>query len=99
MKKLEEAGETDKIAEFKEGAAPALKYIYKNLKDFEFYAGESMNPDGTVSCLKLYIYMYISYNLTLHNLNLILHIVHNNWFSQLDNFLLQRNSVNNKASL
>ena len=50
MKKLEEAGETDKIAEFKEGAAPALKYIYKNLKDFEFYAGESMNPDGTVSC-------------------------------------------------
>ena len=49
MKRLEAAGETEKVAEFKEHAASALKYIYKSLKDLEFYSGESMNPDGTVS--------------------------------------------------
>merc|ERR1712200_41697 len=36
MKKLEAAGETEKVAEFKEHA---------------FYSGESMNPDGTVGYL------------------------------------------------
>merc|ERR1712033_57874 len=51
MKGLEEAGQTEKVAEFKEGAGPALKYLYKNWKDFELYAGESMNPDGTVGYL------------------------------------------------
>ena len=54
MKALEAAGQTEKVAEFKEHAAPALKYIYKNLKDFEFYSGESMNPDGTVSIINLF---------------------------------------------
>ena len=51
LKKLEADGQTEKVAEFKENAASALKYIYKNLKDFEFYSGESMNPDGTVGYL------------------------------------------------
>ena len=51
LKKLEADGQTEKVAEFKENAASALKYIYKNSKNFEFYSGESMNPDGAVGYL------------------------------------------------
>ena len=36
------------IEEFKNGAAGALKYLYKNIKDLEIYTGESMNPDGAM---------------------------------------------------
>lgn len=39
------------LAEFKAGAAGALKFIFSNLADYEFYVGESMNPDGATGYL------------------------------------------------
>ncbi|PPQ72577.1 hypothetical protein CVT26_003708 [Gymnopilus dilepis] len=43
--------EPDKVQEFEKGAAAYAKKIIANFKDFEFYTGESMNPDGMVALL------------------------------------------------
>ncbi|KAF9652241.1 translationally controlled tumor-associated [Thelephora ganbajun] len=42
---------TDRVTEFEKGAAAYAKKIVANFKDFEFYTGESMNPDGMVALL------------------------------------------------
>lgn len=40
-----------RVADFEKGAAAYAKKIVANFKDFEFYTGESMNPDGLVLLL------------------------------------------------
>lgn len=44
-KKASGASEED-IAAFEKGAGAYAKKIVANFKDYEFYTGESMNPDG-----------------------------------------------------
>lgn len=51
MKKVKEAmkekGASDeKITEFEKGAQSYAKKIVANFKDYDFYVGESMDPDG-----------------------------------------------------
>ncbi|KIY49254.1 translationally controlled tumor-associated [Fistulina hepatica ATCC 64428] len=41
----------DRVSTFEKGAAAYAKKIVANFKDFEFYIGESMNPDGMVALL------------------------------------------------
>ncbi|KAG8928914.1 hypothetical protein FRC03_007622 [Tulasnella sp. 419] len=41
----------DRVDAFKKGAADYAKKIVANFKDYEFYTGESMNPDGMVALL------------------------------------------------
>jgi len=41
----------DRVEAFEKGAAAYAKKIVANFKDFEFYTGESMNPDGMVALL------------------------------------------------
>jgi hypothetical protein len=41
----------DRVAEFEKGAQVFAKKIVGNFKDYEFYVGESMNPDGMVALL------------------------------------------------
>ncbi|KAK7695850.1 hypothetical protein QCA50_000488 [Cerrena zonata] len=41
----------DRVDAFKSGAAAYAKKIISNFKDYEFYTGESMNPDGMVALL------------------------------------------------
>jgi len=41
----------DRIEAFEKGAAAFAKKIVANFKDFEFYTGESMNPDGMIALL------------------------------------------------
>ena len=41
----------DRVAKFEKGAQEFAKKIVGNFKDFEFYVGESMNPDGMVLLL------------------------------------------------
>ncbi|KAI0035996.1 translationally controlled tumor-associated [Vararia minispora EC-137] len=41
----------DRVAAFEKGAQAFAKKIVANFKDFEFYVGESMNPDGMVALL------------------------------------------------
>jgi len=43
--------EPDSVAAFEKGAAAYAKKIVANFKNFEFYTGESMNPDGMVALL------------------------------------------------
>ena len=47
----EKLSDSDKLAEFKSGAAAALKYLYQNLKSYEVYLGESINPEGSTGFL------------------------------------------------
>lgn len=46
--KLQEQGaDAEKIAKFEKGASAYVKEkLVPNFKDFEFYTGESMDPDG-----------------------------------------------------
>ncbi|KAI6047143.1 translationally controlled tumor-associated [Pisolithus marmoratus] len=46
-------GETnpEQVEAFEKGAQAYAKKIVANFKDFEFYTGESMNPDGMVALL------------------------------------------------
>lgn len=45
--KLQEAGKSeDEIKDFENKAQAFAKKILANFKDWEFYTGESMNPDG-----------------------------------------------------
>jgi len=41
----------DRVATFEKEATNFAKKIVANFKDFEFYTGESMNPDGMVALL------------------------------------------------
>lgn len=41
----------DRVATFEQEATVFAKKIVTNFKDFEFYTGESMNPDGMVALL------------------------------------------------
>lgn len=41
----------DQVEAFEKGAAAYAKKIIANFKDFEFYTGESMNPDGMIALL------------------------------------------------
>jgi len=41
----------DRVEAFEKGAQAYAKKIVANFKDFEFYTGESMNPDGMVALL------------------------------------------------
>lgn len=50
--KMVEKGEsTDAISAFEKGAQTFAKKIVGGFKDYEFYIGESMNPDGMVALL------------------------------------------------
>jgi hypothetical protein len=40
-----------RVEQFEKGAAGFAKKIVANFKDFEFYTGESMNPDGMIALL------------------------------------------------
>lgn len=50
---LKEAGKSDEeVKAFETGASKYVKdKLLPNFKDFEFYTGESMNPDGMVALL------------------------------------------------
>ena len=41
----------DRVAAFEKGAQELAKKIVGNFKDYEFYVGESMNPEGMVALL------------------------------------------------
>ncbi|GAA5876092.1 hypothetical protein JCM5296_005577 [Sporobolomyces johnsonii] len=41
----------DRVPEFEKAAAGFAKKVLGNFKDYEFYTGESMNPDGMVALL------------------------------------------------
>jgi len=41
----------ERVEAFEKGAQAYAKKIVANFKDFEFYTGESMNPDGMVALL------------------------------------------------
>ncbi|THV08503.1 translationally controlled tumor-associated [Dendrothele bispora CBS 962.96] len=41
----------DRVEAFEKGAQAYAKKIVANFKDFEFYTGEGMNPDGMVALL------------------------------------------------
>jgi len=41
----------DSVAAFETGAGAFAKKILANFKNFDFYTGESMNPDGMVALL------------------------------------------------
>ncbi|QIW96480.1 hypothetical protein AMS68_001998 [Peltaster fructicola] len=50
--KLKEKDASDEVvAEFEKGAAAYAKKIVANFKDYEFFIGESMDPDGMVVLL------------------------------------------------
>lgn len=41
----------ERVAAFEKGAQTLAKKIVGNFKDYEFYVGESMNPEGMVALL------------------------------------------------
>lgn len=47
----EKLGDDDAVAAFKTKANDFAKKIVGNFKDYEFYIGENMNPDGMVALL------------------------------------------------
>ncbi|KAF8812484.1 translationally-controlled tumor protein [Phlegmacium glaucopus] len=51
VKEKLEKQEPSRVADFEKKAATYAKKIVANFKDFEFYTGESMNPDGMVALL------------------------------------------------
>ena len=48
--KLQESN-PDRVETFEKGAQNFAKKIVANFKDYEFYTGESMNPEGMVALL------------------------------------------------
>jgi hypothetical protein len=46
-----QASNPDRVAAFEKGAQEFAKKIVGNFKDYEFYVGESMNPEGMVVLL------------------------------------------------
>lgn len=57
--KLQEEGKSEEeVKAFEKGAQSFVKdKLLPNFKDFEFYTGESMNPDGMIALLN---YRYVS---------------------------------------
>lgn len=54
MKKIKahlEKENPDAVAEFEKGAQTYIKKVLTNFKNYEFYTGESMDPDGMVVLL------------------------------------------------
>jgi len=51
MKAVKGKLEPERVEAFEKGAAAYAKKIVANFKDFEFYTGESMNPEGMVALL------------------------------------------------
>ncbi|KAI9508934.1 Mss4-like protein [Russula earlei] len=51
MKAVKEKLAEDRVASFEKDAQAFAKKIIGNFKDYEFYVGESMNPDGMVALL------------------------------------------------
>ncbi|KFY26726.1 hypothetical protein V491_01203 [Pseudogymnoascus sp. VKM F-3775] len=50
--KLKEKGASDdEVAAFEKGAGAFAKKIVANFKDYDFYVGESMDPDGMVALM------------------------------------------------
>lgn len=45
------SGEPERAEKFKVAATAYTKKIVANFKNFEFYTGESMNPEGLVALL------------------------------------------------
>ncbi len=41
----------DRVDAFEKGAQAFAKKIIGNFKDYEFYTGENMNPDGMIALL------------------------------------------------
>jgi len=41
----------ERVPKFEKGAQDFAKRIVRNFKDYEFYIGESMNPEGMVALL------------------------------------------------
>ncbi|KAH8830953.1 Mss4-like protein [Flagelloscypha sp. PMI_526] len=41
----------ERVADFESGAQTFAKKVVANFKDYEFYTGENMNPDGMVALL------------------------------------------------
>lgn len=41
----------DRVAAFEKAATPFIKKVLENFKDYEFYVGESMNPEAMVALL------------------------------------------------
>jgi hypothetical protein len=57
MKKVKEAmkgngASDDKIAAFEKGAQAYAKKIVTNFKEYDFYTGETMDPDGMLVLLR-----------------------------------------------
>lgn len=50
-----QASNPDRVAAFEKGAQEFAKKIVGNFKDYEFYVGESMNPEGMVVLLVRFI--------------------------------------------
>ena len=48
--KLQETN-PERVEAFEKGAQTFAKKLIGNFKDFEFYTGESMNPDGMIALL------------------------------------------------
>jgi len=51
MKAVKAKLNDDRVNAFEKGAQAYAKKIVANFKDFEFYTGEGMNPDGMVALL------------------------------------------------
>ncbi|KAI8908321.1 Mss4-like protein [Gorgonomyces haynaldii] len=51
VKKYLEENKPDRVAAFEANVQPFVKKILGNFKDYEFYVGESMNPEGSVLLL------------------------------------------------
>ena len=59
VKKYLEENKPDRVPIFEEKVKDFVKKILGNFGDYEFYTGESMNPDGAVALL----YVFLSNNL------------------------------------
>ena len=51
IKQQLQASNPERVPVFEKKAAEFAKKIVGNFKDYEFYTGESMNPDGMVALL------------------------------------------------
>lgn len=68
--KLQETGQGDDVVKaFESGAQKFVKEkLLPNFKDFEFYTGESMNPDGMVALLNYrYVSLFLCYMMVFSN--------------------------------
>jgi len=52
LKRLEEDGQKEEAAQFKKKISPFVKKVLEEFKEYDFYQGESMNPDAMCALLK-----------------------------------------------